>query len=261
MKIVALSNQKGGVGKTTTAVNLSACLAQAGYRVVILDLDPQANATSALGIQPGEHLSIYRALSNQCEVSDLPLRTKYDNLSIIPSEMDLAGAEIELARADDHLVRLRQLLHGYRPAARFDYMLIDCPPSLGVLMTSALAAADEVLVPLQCEYFGLEGLAQVVKVIESIRASGANPGLFIEGIVLTMADTRTNLAELVIEDVRSMFNETAYDTIIPRSVRLSEAPSHTKAITDYAPGSKGAIAYTELSQEFVRRHAPAAVAA
>ncbi|MFT5466329.1 MAG: chromosome partitioning protein [Verrucomicrobiales bacterium] len=257
MRIVALSNQKGGVGKTTTTVNLSACLALEGKRVVILDLDPQANATSHLGIAPGANPSIYRALSGEAEVATLAIETKYANLSIIPSEVDLAGAEIELARDDDHLVRLQGLLHAYRESAPFDYMLIDCPPSLGVLMTSALAATDEILVPLQCEYFGLEGLAQVVSVTNSIRESGVNPNLRIEGIVLTMADTRTNLTEMVINDVRGAFQETAYETVIPRSVRLSEAPSHCKAITDYAPKSPGALAYVGLSQEFLRRHKPA----
>ena len=253
MRIVALSNQKGGVGKTTTTVNLSTCLALANKRVVILDLDPQANATSHLGITPGENPSIYHALAGERDVASLVVATQYENLSIIPSEVDLAGSEIELARDDDHLIRLRQLLHNYRAVAPFDYMLIDCPPSLGVLMTSALAAADEILVPLQCEYFGLEGLAQVVEVANSIRESGANPNLRIEGIVLTMADTRTNLTEQVINDVRGAFGETAYETIIPRSIRLSEAPSHCKAITDYAPKSQGALAYVKLSLEFLRR--------
>lgn len=254
MKIVALSNQKGGVGKTTTAVNLGACVALAGKRVLILDLDPQANASSHLGIEAGEHPSIYRALSGEAAVADLVVPTKYQNLSIIPSEMDLAGAEVEMVKLDNHMERLRELLHGFRETAPFDFMFMDCPPSLGILMTSALAAADEILVPLQCEYFGLEGLAQVVDVTNQIRESGVNPELRIEGIVLTMADSRTNLTDAVINDVRGTFEETAYETVIPRAVRLSEAPSFKQTINDYAPQSKGALAYVALSMEFLKRH-------
>ncbi|MEM7011468.1 MAG: ParA family protein [Verrucomicrobiota bacterium] len=254
MKIVALSIQKGGVGKTTTAVNLGACVALAGKRVLILDLDPQANATSHLGVEPDANPSIYRALSGEKTVADLVIDTKYQNLSIIPAEKDLAGAEVELAKLDNHMTWLRDLLHGFRETAQYDFLLIDCPPSLGILMTSALAAADEILVPLQCEYFGLEGLAQVVEVTERIRESGVNPTLRIEGIVLTMADSRTNLTDAVINDVRNTFEETAYETVIPRSVRLSEAPSFKKTINDYAPQSKGALAYVALSMEFLKRH-------
>ncbi|MCL4146320.1 UNVERIFIED_CONTAM: hypothetical protein GTU68_005838, partial [Idotea baltica] len=181
MRIVAIANQKGGVGKTTSTINLGACLAALGKRVLILDLDPQANATSALGLSPDEHESLYQSLVSATTIDHLIEPTRYERLSIIPSDMDLAGCEIELARGDDHM-------REHTAPDRFDFMLLDCPPSLGVLMTSALAAADELVVPLQCEYFGLEGLSKIVQVTDQVVYSGANPELKIEGIVMTMAD-------------------------------------------------------------------------
>ncbi|MEO0416964.1 MAG: AAA family ATPase, partial [Verrucomicrobiota bacterium] len=184
MKVIAIANQKGGVGKTTTSVNLGAALAERGVKVIVLDLDPQANATSALEFQPGEYPSIYQSLVLQeGEVKDLVVETKYENLSLIPCDMDLAGCEIEMAREDDHLVRLRNLLQPFKEIADADFLFMDCPPSLGVLMTSALAAADELIVPLQCEYFGLEGLSKIVGVHEQIKDAGANPDLVLEGII------------------------------------------------------------------------------
>lgn len=256
MNIIAIANQKGGVGKTTTSVNLGACLAERGVRVIVLDLDPQANATSALGLVPGEQDSIYQALINGGRVGDLVTPTKYPNLSLIPSDLELAGCEIELARADDHLVRLRRILREFKATDAADYLFLDCPPSLGVLMTSALAAADELIVPLQCEYFGLEGLAKIVGVHEQIKNSGANPEVVLEGIVMTMADSRTNLSSLVINDVRRVFPEVTYRTIIPRNIRLGEAPSYGQSIIEYAPTSSGAVAYRNLAEEFLQRHAP-----
>ncbi len=256
MRIIAIANQKGGVGKTTTSVNLGACLAAQGARVIVLDLDPQANTTSALDLIPGEHPSIYDSLIEDADVATLVQPTKYENLSIIPCDLQLAGCEIELARAEDHLIRLRGILHAYRTTAETDYMLIDCPPSLGILMTSALAAADELLIPLQCEYFGLVGLSEIVKVLEMVANSGANPDVEIEGIVMTMADSRTNLTQQVIEEVQRVFKSTVYQTIIPRSIALGEAPSHGRAIIDYKPASAGAIAYKALATEFLERHAP-----
>jgi len=254
MKVIAIANQKGGVGKTTTSVNLGACLAELGVRVVVLDLDPQANSTSALDFTPGDHPSIYQSLIGGGEVSQLVQRTKYDNLYLIPCDMDLAGCEIEMAREDDHLVRLRRLLEPFKRSDFADYLLIDCPPSLGVLMTSALAAADELIVPLQCEYFGLEGLSKIVGVHQQIRESGANPDVVLEGIVMTMADSRTNLSTMVINDVRQYFPEVTYQTIIPRNIRLGEAPSYGQSIIDYAPNCSGAIAYRALAEEFLQRH-------
>ncbi len=263
MRIVAIANQKGGVGKTTSTINLGACLAALGQKILILDLDPQANATSALGLSPDEHESLYQSLVSATTIDHLIEPTRYEGLSIIPSDMDLAGCEIELARGDDHMVRLRRVLHHFREHTapdRFDYMLIDCPPSLGVLMTSALAAADELVVPLQCEYFGLEGLSKIVQVTDQVVYSGANPELKIEGIVMTMADTRTNLSQMVITDVRQHFQEGVYETVVPRSIRLGEAPSFGQAILEYAPQSSGAKAYNDLAAEFLRRREPAAVA-
>jgi len=254
MKIIAIANQKGGVGKTTTSVNLGACLAEKGERVIVLDLDPQANSTSALDFTPGEHPSIYQSLIGGGEVADLVVPTKYDNLSIIPCDMDLAGCEIEMAKEDDHLVRLRNLFEPFKATEIADYILIDCPPSLGVLMTSALAAADELIVPLQCEYFGLEGLSKIVGVHQQIRDSGANSEVVLEGIVMTMADSRTNLSAMVINDVREYFPEVTYDTVIPRNIRLGEAPSYGQTVIDYAPTCAGAVAYRALADEFIARH-------
>lgn len=256
MNIIAIANQKGGVGKTTTAVNLGACLAERGVRVIVLDLDPQANATSNFGFRPDEHDSIYRALIEGAPIEDLIVPTKYLNLSLIPSDMELAGCEIELARAEDHLTRLRDLLRAFKTTGMADYLFLDCPPSLGVLMTSALAAADELIVPLQCEYFGLEGLAKIVDVHQQIKDSGANPEVVLEGIVMTMADSRTNLSTLVINDVRRVFPEVTYQTVIPRNIRLGEAPSYKKAIIDYAPTCSGAVAYRNLAEEFLQRRSP-----
>lgn len=253
MKIVAIANQKGGVGKTTTSVNLSACLAELGVRVLLLDLDPQANATSTLGFAPEEGGSIYRSLVDDASVAARIRQTRFPSLSMIPSAMELAGAEIELARGENHLVRLGEVIRPLKQTGRFDYMLIDCPPSLGVLMTSALAAADSLLIPIQCEYFGLEGLAKIVEVHESICESGANPNVNIEGILMTMFDVRTNLSKSVVADVRKVFGDIVYKTVIPRSVSLSEAPSYEKSIVEYAPLSKGATAYRNLAREFLMR--------
>ncbi len=262
MKIIAIANQKGGVGKTTTSMNLAVCLAALGKRVLLIDLDPQANATSGLGIEfpetpEGEDelsYSLYHPLIGDDPAAEKILPTRFENLSIIPSEMDLAGTEIELARTDNHLTRLQEILEPLHQSDTFDYCFLDCPPSLGVLMTAALAASDEVLIPLQCEWFGLEGLAKIVGVIEQIRDSGANPNTGVEGILMTMYDSRTNLAQQVIQEVRTHFSEQVYDTVIPRTIRLGEAPSFGKSITEHAPGGTGALAYEALAKEFVARH-------
>jgi chromosome partitioning protein len=255
MKIIAIANQKGGVGKTTTSVNLGACLAEKGVRVIVLDMDPQANSTSALDFVPGDQPGVYQSLMGDTPIADLILPTKYENLSLGPCDMDLAGCEIEMAREDDHLIRLRRILSEFRQSDPADYMLIDCPPSLGVLMTSSLAAADELIVPLQCEYFGLEGLSKIVGVHQQIKESGANPDVVLEGIIMTMADSRTNLSSMVINDVREYFPEVTYQTIIPRNIRLGEAPSYGQTIIDYAPSCSGAVAYRALADEFLQRHA------
>ena len=254
MKIVAIANQKGGVGKTTTAVNLSAALAHRGQRTLIIDLDPQANASSGLGIEPTEDCSLYGPLLGQGQLADKIQETRIEGLSAVPAEMDLAGVEIELARMDNHLERLQSVLGQVKSKDRFDFCILDTPPSLGVLMTSALAAADEILIPLQCEWFGLEGLAKIVHVIEQIRDSGVNGGVTLEGILMTMYDGRTNLSKGVVEEVGNFFPEQLYNTVIPRTVRLGEAPSHGKTIFEYDPHGVGAAAYAGAADEFLLRH-------
>lgn len=253
MTVVAIANQKGGVGKTTTAISLSAALADLGQRVLLIDLDPQANATSGIGVEPDSDGSMYYPLLGEAKVRDMIVETSIKNLSLIPSGMDLAGVEIELARRDDHLTRLRQLLQELKNDAQYDYCILDTPPSLGVLMTSSLAAADEVLIPLQCEWFGLEGLAKIVHVIEQIRESGAAPELKLEGILMTMFDGRTNLSRQVVEEVSNYFPDQLYQSVVPRSIRIGEAPSHGKTIFEHDPQGSGSRAYRAAAEEFLIR--------
>ena len=257
MKIIAVANQKGGVGKTTTSVNLSACLAERGARVLLIDLDPQANATSGLGLPTIDGHSIYGPLIGNSPMADKVVPTRWENLWMIPGDLDLAGAEIEVARADDHLTRLRSAFVPFRYDAPFDFILLDCPPSLGILMTNALAAADEILIPLQCEYFALEGLSKIDHVISQIRDCGANPELKICGILMTMF-MRNNLATQVIAEVQKHFGDVIFKTVIPRTVRLAEAPSHGKPIIEYEPTGLGATAYKALAEEFLGRNPIAA---
>lgn len=261
MRTIAVANQKGGVGKTTTAVNLSVCLAARGMRVLLVDLDPQANATSAIGFESIEGHSIYEPLIGAALVADKVLPTRIENLFILPGDLELAGAEVEVARLEDHLVRLRTALEPLKHDAAFDFILLDCPPSLGILMTNALAAADELLVPLQAEYFALEGLSKIVRIVDQIKEAGANPGLAIGGILMTMYDGRTNLGQQVVEEVRKHFGDLVYTTMIPRTIRLGEAPSFGKAIIEYDPHGVGAAAYTALAEEFLQRHLAAATVA
>lgn len=255
MKIVAIANQKGGVGKTTTAINLSTALAMRGQRLLLIDLDPQANATSGIGCEPDGEESMYYPLIGEGSVEDKIIPTRHENLSLIPSGMDLAGVEIELARMDDHLVRLRNLLAGLKDKNAYDFCILDTPPSLGVLMTSALAAADEILIPLQCEWFGLEGLAKIVQVIEQIRDTGANSEVILEGILMTMYDGRTNLSRQVVDEVGNYFPSQLYNTVVPRSVRIGEAPSHGLTIFEHDPQGVGSKAYNNVADEFLLRHA------
>jgi chromosome partitioning protein len=260
MKIVAIANQKGGVGKTTTAVNLGAALAEMGRRILIVDLDPQANATSSFGLQAVEQTSLYEPLIGDASITERIFPTEREGLFIVPSDLDLAGAEVEIARMPNHLTRLGETLKPLHADETFDFVLLDCPPSLGILMSNALAAADELLTPIQCEYFALEGLVKIVRLIEQVRDSGANKRLELGGIVMTMFDGRTNLSEQVVAEVRQHFGERVYQTVIPRSVRLSEAPSFGKSVLEYAPSGAAAEAYRALAREFIQRHASPASA-
>ena len=253
MKIIAITNQKGGVGKTTTTVNLSAALAEAGQRILLVDLDPQASATSVLGLKAVSSGSIYQALIGARHARELILPTRVPNLSAIPADLEMVGAEIEVARMDDHMLQLRKVLADIREQNAFDFALLDCPPSLGILMTNALAAADEILVPIQCEYYALEGLGLLMEITERIRSSGWNPTLSISGLLLTMFDGRTNLNPAVVAEVRSHFQEVVYETIIPRTVRFAEAPSHGRTIFEHDPSGVGAAAYRALAKELLER--------
>lgn len=251
--IVSIANQKGGVGKTTTVVNLAAVLADMGRTVLVVDLDPQANATSGLGVEPRSGVSIYSAVSGNEDIADIISGTAFERVNVVPSEVNLAGAEVELARMADHLHWLDGVLAKVVESEVFDYILIDCPPSLGVLMSNALAASDSVIVPMQCEYYAMEGLSIITNLVNRIKNSGANPRLDIEGIVMTMF-TRTRLSEDVVAQVREHYPDVVYSTMIPRSVRAGEAPSYGMPVVEYAPSSPVAAAYRDLGKEFLKRH-------
>jgi chromosome partitioning protein len=243
---VACANQKGGVGKTTTVVNLASYLALAGDRILVIDLDPQGNATSGLGIDRMRSRSVYDAVIDAVALDELTIETPIAGLSLIPSSIALAGAEVELAPIEQRERRLDRLLDSVED--RYDYVFIDCPPSLGLLTVNALTAADSTLIPIQCEYYALEGLTQLLATVKLVR-DHLNPRLEVKGAVLTMFDARTNLSSDVATEVRKHLGERVYDTVIPRSVRLSEAPSHGLPIHLYAPTSKGAEAYAALAAE------------
>jgi len=250
--VVALANQKGGVGKSTTAINLAASLAFRDQRVLLIDLDPQGNASSGLGVERGDiEVSVYDVLLKESALEDAIEATSVRNLFVVPATIDLAGAEIELVSMFSRETRLRSAIEECEQ--EFDVILIDCPPSLGLLTVNALAAAGEVLIPIQCEYYALEGLSQLLRNVELVTAN-LNPELKVGGVVLTMYDARTKLSKDVAAQVREYFGDVAYRTVVPRSVRLSEAPSYGEPIEAFDPMSRGAIAYRHLGREFLKRH-------
>lgn len=251
--VIAVANQKGGVGKTTTSVNVAACLAAVGQKVLLLDLDPQANATSGLGLEKLEGGSAYAALLGEVPLETLIKPTAFEGLSIVPSEVDLCGAEVELSRLDNHLLRLKHAIEPIRTSGRFDCIIIDCPPALGVLTLNVFAAAPWLIVPLQCEYYALEGISMIHRVINQLRDSGMNPDLAILAVVMTMFDGRTRLSAQVVNEVRQHFGAVVCETVIPRTTRLAEAPSFGKPIIHYDKYSAGAAAYEVLSGEILAR--------
>jgi chromosome partitioning protein len=251
-KIIGIVNQKGGVGKTTTAINLSACLALEGIKTLLVDCDPQANTTSGMGFQRDDsRRSVYDVLMGDCPPEQVILPTEIDLLRILPGSNNLTGANIELATADDRAIRLRHALHPLKSS--FDFIILDCPPALDLLTLNVLSAVETLIVPMQAEYFALEGISELVSTLERVRAS-YNPELNIEGVLLTMYDDRTNLAQQVTETLREYFRERLFKTVIPRNVRLAEAPSHGKPVALYDPRSRGTDAYFDLAVELLARN-------
>jgi len=246
-KVIAIANQKGGVGKTTTSVNLSACLGELGQRVLLIDIDPQGNATSGLGIDKGKiEKSIYDVLVDDIPIKDTVIGTEVDNLKVLPATIQLAGAEIELVASMSRETKLKKAIDKIKN--EYDFVIIDCPPSLGLLTINSLTAANSILVPIQCEFYALEGLSQLLKTITLIQ-DNLNQDLVLEGVVLTMFDSRTNLSGQVVQEVKNHFQQKVFKTIIPRNVRLSEAPSFGRPVIKYDPKSKGAEVYYNLAKE------------
>ena len=248
-KIIAVVNQKGGVGKTTTAVNVSTILAKKGKKVLLIDADPQGNATSGLGIDKNVPKSIYDVIINDVEINEAIIESPIKNLSVCPSNINLAGAEVELVPMMSREQKLKEKLE--KVENDFHYVIIDCPPSLGLLTINAFVAANSLLIPIQCEYYALEGVGQLINTVNIVRKQ-LNKSLYIEGVVLTMNDARTNLSNQVINEVKTYFKDNVYKTIIPRNVKLSEAPSYGMPITVYAPKSKGARCYEKLTNEILK---------
>lgn len=250
-KIVAVFNQKGGVGKTTTNINLTTALSMEGYRILVVDIDPQGNTSSGFGIEKNNlEKSVYDGIIHGDDLKQIILTTAYENLHILPSHPDLAGAEIELTNLPQRELRLKNCIE--KITAYYDYIFIDCPPSLGLLTINALAIADSVLIPIQCEFYALEGVSQLMNTFSLVK-QGLNPRLEIEGVLMTMFDSRTNLSNQVVDEVVDYFKEKVYETMIPRNIRLAEAPSYGQSIFEYANTSKGAKAYRALAKEFIKR--------
>lgn len=252
-KVIAVANQKGGVGKTTTAVNLASCLAVLGQKVLLFDLDPQANATSGVGLEKIEGASAYRVLLGEGSLVEKIKPTNFERLDAVPSEVDLCAADLELASLENHLQRVALALQPVRDLQRYDLVLVDCPPSLGILSLNAFVACDGILIPLQCEYYALEGISMMKRILGQLRATGANPRLEIFGVVMTMFDGRTRLSQEVVGEVRQLLGEKVFDTVIPRTTRLAEAPSFGKPINHYDKYSSGSAAYQLLAQEVLTR--------
>ncbi|SHH30693.1 ParA family protein [Tepidibacter thalassicus] len=248
-KIIAVFNQKGGVGKTTTNVNLSACIGKLGKKILVVDLDPQGNTTSGFGIEKEDvDYTVYNVLLGEKNVKDIIVKTEFENIYVLPSSTELAGAEIELTGMDNREFVLKNILDEVKE--EYDYIFIDCPPSLGMLTINSLVAVDSVLIPIQCEYYALEGVSQLMGTISLVKEN-LNPKLEIQGVVLSMFDGRANLSIQVVEEVKKYFKGSVYTTIVPRNVRLAEAPSHGKPVIYYDPKCKGSLAYTELAEEFI----------
>ncbi len=252
-KVIAVANQKGGVGKTTTAINLGACLAALNQHVLLFDLDPQANATSGVGLEKIEGASAYRVLLGEGSLPDKIKPTTFERLEIVPSEVDLCAADLELARTENHLLAVSRALKPILDGGKFDVVLIDCPPSLGILTLNAFAASDGLLVPLQCEYYALEGISMMNRVLGQLRDTGIAPRLDIFGVVMTMFDGRTKLSNEVVGEVRNLLGAKVFETVIPRNTKLAEAPSFGKPIIHYDKYSSGAAAYELLAQEVLKR--------
>lgn len=248
-KIVSVANQKGGVGKTTTSINLSTLLAKKGKKVLLIDADPQGNATSGLGIEKEQQFSVYDVLIEDIEVENTLQTTQVKNLDLCPSNINLAGAEVQLVGAENREFRLKSKLENIKDD--YDYIIIDCPPSLGLVTLNAFTASDSVLIPIQCEYYALEGLGQLLNTIELVKTH-MNKDLKVEGALLTMYDARTNLSNQVVNEVKKYFGDRVYKNVIPRNVRLSEAPSYGMPISLYDPRSKGAKAYEKFAKEFIK---------
>lgn len=253
--VFTIANQKGGVGKTTTAVNLAAALAEQKIHTLLIDLDPQANATSALGVEKTEGRSLYAPLHGEGSAIEMITPTSIEHLALIPSEEDLAAAEIELSQMENYLMKLREILAPLRATNGYRAIIIDCPPALGMLSMNSLAAADHLLITLQCEYLALEGLGQILRNVERLKTANVNAELELGGVIMTMFDGRTNLSRQVVEEVKEHLPEKIFSTVIPRTVRLSEAPSFGKTIFAYDPFGPGSTAYRNLGQEVIQRFA------